>query len=98
MIPYKQEASAAAAASDSAIAILIVSLAVIAIVLYLRKRFKFDVPAQSADARVKVLESRRLSAHAVLTVVEFDGRELLLVQSQQGVNCVAEARPKEPAQ
>jgi flagellar biogenesis protein FliO len=92
-IPFKQEqAGMGQAIGMGSVGVLLVSLAAIAVVLYLRKRLKLDLPLQErGQGRVKVIESRRMGPRALLTVVEFGGRELLLVQSEHGVSCVAEA-------
>jgi flagellar biogenesis protein FliO len=98
-IPFKQEAGdMGQALGMGAVGIVVISLLAIAVVLFLRKRLRLDNPWQLREqGRVRILESRRMGPRSLLTVVEFGGREFLLVESANGVNCVAESPVKESA-
>ncbi len=100
-IPFKRDAEAVGGSmAAGSIGILIVSLLAIVAVLVVRKRLKLGAPTGGAAPLVKVIESQRLGARALLTVVEFGGAQHLIAQSEQGVTYLvagpASAPPQEP--
>ena len=89
-IPFKQEAAAGGALPGGAIGVLL-SLLAIAAVYWVRKRLNLQGGVAGAGAHLKVLETRRLGPRALLSVVEFGGKQYLLAQTEHGVNCLATA-------
>ena len=88
-IPFKRDGGSGAALASSGVGVLIVSLLVIAAVLVIRKRLRIGAPAGGGKALLQVLETQRLGPRALVSVIEFKGTQYLLVQSEQGVTCVA---------
>lgn len=89
-IPFKRDSDSGAALASSGVGVLIVSLLVIAAVLVIRKRLRIGVPAGGKGV-LDVLETRRLGPRSLVSVIEFKGTQYLLVQSEQGVSCIASA-------
>jgi len=89
-IPFKRDSDSGAALASSGVGVLIVSLLVIAAVLVIRKRLRIGAPA-GGEGVLDVLETRRLGPRSLVSVIEFKGTQYLLVQSEQGVSCIASA-------
>jgi flagellar biogenesis protein FliO len=90
-IPFKRDSESGAALASSGVGVLIVSLLVIAAVLVIRKRLRIGAPAGGGKGILDVLETRRLGPRSLVSVIEFKGTHYLLVQSEQGVSCIASA-------
>jgi flagellar biogenesis protein FliO len=88
-IPFKRDTGNGATLASSGAGVLIVSLLAIAAVLVIRKRLRIGAPAAGRKAMLQVLETQRLGPRSLVSVVEFKGTQYLLVQSEQGVSCVA---------
>lgn len=88
-IPYKRtdESTAAGLALRIAGALVVTILVGIGVV-YAMKRFLPTIyrPTASGDARIHVVEVRRLTAKTTLFLVHVDGTPLLLAQSGEGVS------------
>lgn len=101
-IPFKPESAASVGTlGGSGLGVLLVALVAIGAVLYLRKRLNLPLPGAGGQRLVRVLQSERMGPRALLSVVEFDGRRLLLAQGEHGITCVAssaapDAAGKEP--
>ncbi len=87
-IPFKRDSEGAATLASSGMGVLIVSVLVIAAVLVIRKRLRIGAPT-GGKAMLHVLETQRLGPRALVSVIEFKGTQYLLVQSEQGIHCLA---------
>jgi flagellar biogenesis protein FliO len=90
-IPFKHEGSSPAGSLSGAAGVLLVSVAAIVAVLVIRRRLRLDGPSGGAPRLLRVLETQRLGPRTLLSVVEFGGRQHLIAQSEQGVQCLATA-------
>jgi flagellar biogenesis protein FliO len=91
-IPFKREEPGLSnALTGGAVGLLVVSLVVIALVLWARKRLNLAPGQPAGEGRLRIVETRRLGARALLSVVEFDGRAYLLAQTEHGVTRIADS-------
>jgi len=88
-IPFKRDAEQGPSLAGGAVGVLLISLLAVAIVLYARRRLNL-APAAAAGKRLKIVETQRLGARTLLSVVEFGGREYLIAQTEQGVTRIAD--------
>ncbi len=89
-IPFRHDTAAAGGAlPGGALGLLLLSLVAIVAVYWVRKRLNLHNGRGGTERHLKVLETQRLGPRALLTVVEFGGKQYLLAQTEQGVNCLA---------
>lgn len=89
-IPFKRAGGPSGVdMSAGAIGVLGMSLLAIGGVWLVRKRLHMLAPAPDQHRALRVVTSQRLGPMALLTVVEFDGRQLLLAHSKEGITCLA---------
>lgn len=92
-IPFKQDREGAGALAYQSIAALVLaSLAAYAIVLSLKRMQNKGVGPLRKARRLQSIESMRLSRRGTLHVVLYHGEELLLAESEHGLQLVA-SRP-----
>lgn len=91
-IPFKRDGSVPAGSwSGGALGVVLVSLVAIGAVLYLRRRLNLDGARIGAPRLARVLETQRLGPRTLLSVIEFGGKQHLVVQGEHGVVSLATA-------
>jgi len=89
-IPYKREKqSSDSLAYQSLAGLVLAALAAYGIVLGLKRYGSKFNESQRKSRRLRTIEAIRLGRRSVLYVVEYDGQELLLVESEQGVQMLS---------
>ena len=97
-IPFKQEKqSTDTLAYQSFAALILVGLAAYGIVFGLKRFGGAAGVLPGKVRRVRTLEAIRLGKHSTLHVVEYQGRELLLAESEHGVQLLTSGPPAPPA-
>jgi flagellar biogenesis protein FliO len=88
-IPFKQETQATdTLAYQSLAGVVLAALAAFGIVLGLKRFGKFGGPL-AKTRRLHTVEAIRLSRRSMLYVVEYQGQELLLAESEHGIQLVS---------
>ncbi|MCC7705603.1 flagellar biosynthetic protein FliO [Janthinobacterium sp. GW460P] len=87
-IPFKRDTEAGTLPGSGSMAVLLVSLLAIVVIVFVRKRLKLGLRANGAPALLRVLETRRLGPRSLISVVEFGGKQHLLVQGEHGITCI----------
>lgn len=87
-IPFKRDAETGVLAGSGGMAVLLLSLLAIGAVLFMRKHLKLGSRPTGAPVLLRVLETRRLGPRALLSVVEFGGKQHLIAQSEHGISCI----------
>lgn len=90
-IPYKQDRETTGDATGRVFGALLVCLLVGGGVIYALTRRQRSTVAVVRGQRLQVLETRRLGAKALITLVRWDQEELLLLQGDGPVQVVARA-------
>lgn len=95
-IPFKQAAAQGEGNPIQALLAFVLCMGILGGVLWLlrRKSVSRNLPGKK-KRQLHILETQKVGARAFLHVVEFNGRQYLLAQTEQNIRRIASASPVE---